>query len=56
MLTQTEILKLINYLKEDNKSMQADIDSKGDIMPTMKALFESAIADNQTLIKKLEQL
>lgn len=56
MLNHKELTKLINYLLMENGTMQKDIEKAGDRMPTLKALFEIAIVENNTLIEKLETL
>ena len=56
MFTEKELCKLIDYLNNENITMQKDIDKAGEKMPTLKALFELAIVENNTLIHKLAKL
>lgn len=56
MFTEKELTKLINHLLSENETMGIDIFKAGDKMPTLKALFEIAMAENNAIIEKLEKL
>lgn len=56
MFTDKELKKLIDHLTSENLQMGMDIIKAEGRMPFMKALMDIAIAENNTLIEKLEKL
>lgn len=56
MLTDKELKKLIGILESENLTMGNDIIQAEGKMPFMKVLHEMAVAENITLIEKLEKL